>query len=246
MLLKAQKRELLGKKVSSLRKNKLIPAVSYSKGNESTSLVISEKELLAVFKKIGYSSLFDLQVEEGKPEKALFKDVQIDYLRGKILHASIYLVDMANKITTTVPVRIEGISMAIKNNLGLLVTPLSAVTVHCLPGNLPQELVVDISKLDNVGDSIFLKDMVFPEGVEVAASLSKDSIVAAIVTPQKAIEEEVAATTTVEGAEGVEGAVEGVEGAVAEGTVVGATETGAKGEASGDKKTGGGAKKERK
>lgn len=246
MLLKAQKRELLGKKVSSLRKNKLIPAVSYSKGNESTSLVISEKELLAVFKKIGYSSLFDLQVEEGKPEKALFKDVQIDYLRGKILHASIYLVDMANKITTTVPVRIEGISMAIKNNLGLLVTPLSAVTVHCLPGNLPQELVVDISKLDNVGDSIFLKDMVFPEGVEVAASLSKDSIVAAIVTPQKAIEEEVAATTTVEGAEGVEGAVEGVEGAVAEGTVAGATETGAKGEASGDKKTGGGAKKERK
>lgn len=246
MLLKAQKRELLGKKVSSLRKNKLIPAVSYSKGKESTSLVISEKELLVVFKKIGYSSLFDLQVEEGKPEKALFKDVQIDYLRGKILHASIYLVDMANKITTTVPVRIEGISMAIKNNLGLLVTPLSAVTVHCLPENLPQELVVDISKLDNVGDSIFLKDMVFPEGVEVVASLSKDSIVAAIVTPQKAIEEEVAATTTVEGAEGVEGAAEGVEGAVAEGTVAGATETGAKGEATGDKRVEGGAKKGRK
>jgi large subunit ribosomal protein L25 len=245
MLLKAQKRELLGKKVSSLRKNKLIPAVSYTKGKESTSLVISEKELLAVFKKVGYSSLFDLQIEEGKAEKALFKDVQIDYLRSKILHAGIYLVDMANKITTTVPVRIEGISMAIKNNLGLLVTPLSAVTVHCLPGNLPQELVVDISKLDNVGDSIFLKDMVFPEGVEVAASLSKDSIVAAIVTPQKAIEEEVVATTTVEGAEGTEGAVEGaVEGA--EGAAGGSTEGGAKGEASGDKKTEGGAKKERK
>jgi len=214
MLLKAQKRELLGKKVSQLRANKLIPAVAFSKGKESISLVTGEKELLKVFKTVGYSSLFDLEIEDGKAQKVLFKEVQIDYLRGKILHVSMYLVDMASKITTTVPVRIEGTSMAIKNNLGLLVTPLSAVTVHCLPGNLPQELVISISKLDNVGDSIFLKDIVLPEGVDVASSVSKDSIVASIVTPQKAIEEEV---TTVAGAEGaVEGAAEGAEAATTE------------------------------
>jgi large subunit ribosomal protein L25 len=241
MLLKAQKRELLGKKVSSLRRNKIIPAVAFAKGKESISLVIAEKELLVVFKKIGYSSLFDLEIEEGKAQKALFKDVQIDYLRGKILHASIYLIDMASKITTLVPVRIEGISIAVKNNLGLLITPLSSVTVHCLPGNLPQELVVDISKLDNVGDSIFLKEMILPEGVEVAASQSKDSIVASIVTPQKAIEEEVKAETTEEGS--VEGAVEGAEGAVAGATEGGAT---AKGAVAGGKKPEAGAKKEKK
>jgi large subunit ribosomal protein L25 len=224
MVLQAQKRDLLGKRVKSLREKHLIPAVAFSKGKESISLVTTEKELLALFKKVGYSSLFDLEIDGGKPQKVLFKEVQIDYLRGKILHVGLYFVDMASKITTTVPIRIEGISMAIKNNLGLLVTPLSIVTVHCLPENLPQELVVDISKLDNVGDSIFLKDMVLPEGVETASSLSKDSIVASIVTPQKAIEEEVKVETAEEGAEG---AVAGAEGATESGAegVAGATAT---------------------
>jgi len=212
MVLKAQKRELLGKKVSSLRKVHQIPAAAYTKGKETINLVVSEKELLSVFKKGGYSALFDLEIEGQPAQKALFKEVQIDYFRAKVLHAGMYLVDMASKITTTVPVRIEGISMAIKNNLGLLVTPLSAVTVNCLPGDLPSELVVSISKLDNVGDQIFLRDLVLPTGVEVAASQSKDSIIAAIVTPQKAIEEDVKTATTAEaGAEGE--AVEGAEGA---------------------------------
>jgi large subunit ribosomal protein L25 len=207
MVLTAQKRELLGKRVKSLRSQKLIPAVAFSKGTESISLVVPEKDLLAIFKKIGYSSLFDLEIEGAKAQKVLFKEVQIDYVKQKILHASMYLVDMASKITTTIPVKIEGLSMAIKNNLGLLVTPLSQITVHCLPGNLPNELVVDISKFDNVGDSICIKDMVFPEGVEVISSISKESIVAAIITPQKASEEEVkTGETAVEGEAGAEAA----------------------------------------
>jgi hypothetical protein len=95
--------------------------------------------------------------------------------------------------------------MAVKNNLGLLVTPMSIVTVNCLPGNLPNEFIVDISKLDNVGDSIFLKDINLGEGVNLVGTHAKEQILASIASPQKAVEEEVAATP----AEGETAAAEG-------------------------------------
>ena len=209
MILKAKLRELLGKKVSSLRKENSIPAAVYTGGEETIPLVINEKDLVAVIKTVGRSSLFDLEIEGSKARKALFKEIQFDYLKNKVLHASIYFVDMKKSITTKVPVKIVGLSMAIKNNLGLLVNPMSLISIHCLPDKLPNEIVVDISKFDNLGDSITLKDLVLPEGVEIASGQSENNIVVAIVTPQKAIEEEeVKPETTEEGEEGAE-AVEG-------------------------------------
>jgi hypothetical protein len=104
--------------------------------------------------------------------------------------------------------------MAVKNNLGLLVTPESSVTVTCLPEKLPSEYVIDIGKLDNVGDSIFLKDVALGDGVALIGVHAKELIIAAIASPQKSVEEEeaAAAPAAVEG-EAVEG--EAAEGAAA-------------------------------
>jgi large subunit ribosomal protein L25 len=204
MLLKAQNRELLGKKVSSLRKVNSIPAAAYGSAEKSVSLVIDEKELISAIKAVGHSALFDLEIEGQAARKALFKEIQFDYLKNKILHVSIFFVDMKKPITTTIPVRITGLSMAVKNNLGLLVNPISIVSVHCLPDDLPTEVVVDISGFNELGDSVTLGDLKFPEGVALASGQSADNIVAAIVTPQKAIEEEVKEVTPEEGEEGAE------------------------------------------
>ncbi len=213
MLLKAEPREVVGKQVKTYRKNKQVPASVYGPSTPTQNLVVNDSEFRALFKDVGYSKLFNLEVTGAKPIKALMKEVQIDRLKHAVIHASIYAVDMAKAITTNIPVHIIGFSMAVKNNLGLLVTPMSSVAVSCLPENLPNELVVDISKLDNVGDSIFLKDLKIGEGVTLVGAHAKDFIVAAIASPQKSVEEEeaAAAPAAVEG-EAAEGeAAEGAE-----------------------------------
>jgi large subunit ribosomal protein L25 len=223
MLLKAQLREVVGKKVQKLREQKLTPASVYGPSLKTTkNIVLNTRELKDLYKKVGYSALFDLEVEGEKPIKALFKEVQIDYFRREVLHASIYAVDMSKPIVTSIPVHFTGVSLAVKNNLGLLVTPMTAITVHCLPDNIPTEILVDISKLDNVGDSVFLKDIKLPAGVNAVGTHVMEQMVAAIASPQKTVEEEAAEAAPAEGEVAAEGeagaegaaAAEGAEGAV--------------------------------
>lgn len=204
MVLKSQKRDIVGKKVKNLRKQNLIPASVYGPKQPTINLALDKKEFKALFKEVGFTKLFDLELPDGKTEKVLLKEVQYDYLGMEILHISMYKVNMDQKIIANVPVSFVGLSMAVKNNLGILVTSVSQVEVKCLPNLIPEGIVVDINGLDNVGDKVFVKDIKLPEGVELVGIHSKDLVLAAISAPQKAIEEE-----TVKPAEGDAAAAEG-------------------------------------
>lgn len=189
MLLKAQTREIVGKQVKTLRAQKLVPASVYGPNTATKTIVVSDKDFRKLYKEVGYSSLFDLEIEGEKPFKALLKEIQVDRLKKSLIHASIYAVDMKKAINTEIPLRFEGVSLAVKNNLGLLVTSLSSLSISCLPADLPSEVVVDISSLDNVGDSIFVRDLKLSDTITLSG-VSKDAIVATIALPQKSIEEE--------------------------------------------------------
>lgn len=189
MLLKAQTREIVGKQVKTLRAQKLVPASVYGPNIATKTIVVSDKDFRKLYKEVGYSSLFDLEIEGEKPFKALLKEIQVDRLKKSLIHASIYAVDMKKAINTEIPLRFEGVSLAVKNNLGLLVTSLSSLSISCLPADLPSEVVVDISSLDNVGDSIFVRDLKLSDTITLSG-VSKDAIVATIALPQKSIEEE--------------------------------------------------------
>lgn len=189
MLLKAQTREVVGKQVKTIRANKMVPASVYGPNTATKTIAVSDKEFRQLYKEVGYSKLFDLEIEGEKPMKALLKEIQVNKIKHSLIHVSIYAVDMKKAITTTIPIRFEGMSLAVKNNLGLMIASLTNLGISCLPENLPNEIVVDISKLDNVGDSIFVKDLPLAEGVSLVG-VSKDAVVATIASPQKSIEEE--------------------------------------------------------
>lgn len=189
MLLKAQTREVVGKQVKTLRAQKLVPASVYGPNTATRTISVSDKEFRKLYNEVGYSSLFDLEIEGEKPVKALLKEIQVDRLKKSLIHASIYAVDMKKPINTEIPIRFEGTSMAVKNNLGLLVTSLDKLSINCLPADLPSEVVVDVSKLDNVGDSIFVRDLKLSDAITLSG-VSKDAIIITIALPQKSIEEE--------------------------------------------------------
>ncbi len=201
MSLKAQTRELIGKKVKQLRREKKLPAVLYGPNRKSTSIVLDPFEFRKLFEDVGYSKLFDLEIEGESNVKVLVKDLQRNILTDEFIHIDLYQVNMNKEITADIPIDFTGESFAVKNNLGLLVHPIQTISVTCLPAKLPPSLEVDISTLNEVGNSISAGDISLPEGVALANDMSPESPVAYIAAPQKTIEEEVAEESVTEGTE---------------------------------------------
>jgi large subunit ribosomal protein L25 len=199
MKLKLSKRDLTGKKVKSMRSSGLVPATIYGPKQESLNLQVDVKAFRKVFNHAGYNNLVQVEID-GENIFALIKEVQSDPIRGDFWHVSMYAVDMAKQINTEIPLVVEGLSPAVKNNIGILVNPITHLTVRCLPKDLPNEIVIDVSNLSEVGDNIKVSDLKLPEGVEFGSTVNDNAQIIAVAPPQKRVE------TTVEGeGEGEEG-----------------------------------------
>jgi len=189
MLLKASKREITGKKVNQLRREKKLPAVLYGPNRTSTNITIDPLEFRKLYKNVGYSKLFDLELDDEKV-KVLVKDLQKNQLTDEFIHVDLYQVNMKKEITAEIPLVFVGESFAVKNNIGLLVHPIQSIAVTCLPGDLPASLEVSIENFNEIGDSLTVGDIKLPEGVALASDVTPDAPVAYIAAPQKTIEEE--------------------------------------------------------
>ena len=188
LVLNAKRRDILGKKVKSLRVIGLIPAVVYGHGAKNTPLAIKSAEFIKVWKKAGESTLLELDID-GEKNNVLISDVQIDPLLDQPLHADFHAVRMDEKIRARVPIEFIGESPAVRNLGAVLVKVMHDIEVEALPANLPGEIAVDISSLNNFEDRIFVKDIKIDGAVELLAS--SDDVVVLIAESKK--EEEVVA-----------------------------------------------------
>jgi len=163
MKLKAQTRLVVGKKSKLIRKEGLVPGSVYGPKRASTSIQVDRKELIAIYKKVGGNKFFDLEIEgDSKPAKVLVKNITIHPVTDQYLDVSFYQVAEDRKLNVEVPVIINGESPAVKQNLGFLITQFDAITVHCLPKDLPSSIEIDISNLQQPGDSISLTSIQLP------------------------------------------------------------------------------------
>jgi len=165
--LQAKKRDILGKKVAGLRREGLIPAVLYGKDKDNMSLTVDKKEFDRAYRLSGGSTLVLLEIDDEKAKNVLVKEVSKDPVTGDSIHADFYQVRMSEKITAQVPLNFTGDSVAVMDLSGSLITNKSEVTVECLPADLPHEIEVDISVLEDFDSVIHIKDIKVPEGVEI-------------------------------------------------------------------------------
>jgi large subunit ribosomal protein L25 len=174
-------------KLATLRKDGRIPAVFYGAGQESTPVSIGRVEFKKVWREAGESSAIKVSVPSGDVD-VLIHEVQTDPVSDEPIHVDFLAIDMKKKITVAVPLEFEGISGAVKSGLGNLVKVLHEIEVEALPKDLPHNLVVDISKLATLEDSITVSDIKLPVGV--VAVTSGDDVVASIVAQVEEKEEE--------------------------------------------------------
>lgn len=163
--LKAQKRTILGRKVKTLRRDGIIPAHVFGHKVKTEHLQVAENEFLKVFEKTGETGIIDLAVdgsprgESGQKKPVLVKNIQLHPVTDKPLHIDFYQVSLTEKVKVHVPLEIIGQSPVAHKKIGLLLTPVNELEVEALPANLPENIEVDVSKLENVGEEIKVKDL---------------------------------------------------------------------------------------
>ena len=174
--LSAQKRE----KNEKLDKKELA-AVIYGNNVASQSLKINKMEFQKVFAAAGESNLIKLDFGSG-PVNVLVKDVQKDVLKNTFTHVDFYQDNMKEKLNVEIPLHFEGESKAVKELGGTLVKELHEIKVECLPTDLVDHIVVDVSVLTTLDSMIKVGDLPLPKGMEILTEL--DTIVAMIEEPK--------------------------------------------------------------
>lgn len=192
ILLDAELRSITGKAVRHMRREGYVPAVVYGHRTEPVSLQVSERALRQALRVAGANRLITLKVAGQEiPKTVLVRELQRDALSHAMLHVDFYEVVMTEEITAEVPIVLIGESALVKGGGGLLFQGLDTIEVECLPGDLPQQVEVDLSPLVEIDQAIVVHDLKLGDAVKVLTD--SNEVVVKILPPEAEEVEEVPA-----------------------------------------------------
>ncbi|MCK4354348.1 MAG: 50S ribosomal protein L25, partial [Dehalococcoidia bacterium] len=132
--LEITKREVLGQKVRFLRRQGITPVHLFGHGIESMALQCDTAKLQQVLTEAGKAKVISFRLDnEKRPRSVLVREVQVDSLRGGLLHVDFYQVKMAEEVKVEVPITLVGEAPALKLKANMLMQELDTLTVECLP-----------------------------------------------------------------------------------------------------------------
>ncbi len=183
--LQASVRTITGKRVRRLRVDGKIPAVIYGPVvTTPVPVIVEERELMRTYQAVGNSTLIDVNVD-GESYTVYMRDIQRHPVKRRPLHAEFFAPNLRVAMTAHIPIHLNGEPRS--SNLVVMHTH-DWVELRGLPANLPSSIEVDISGLEAVDDSIFVRDLVLPEGVELLTD--GDELIVRLTEPQLVEEEE--------------------------------------------------------
>jgi large subunit ribosomal protein L25 len=148
-----------------LRAEGKIPAVVYGPDIESQSIAIDRVTFEKMYAQAGHSTLIDLSVD-GKTINVLIQDVQYHPVKHIPVHDDFRQVTMGESMQATVSLNFVGESEAVRTG-GILNTQVESVEVTCLPKDLVNHIDVDLSKLATAEDTLLVRDIALPAGMEL-------------------------------------------------------------------------------
>jgi len=197
IVLNAVRRDVIGKHVKTLRREGKLPAVLYGYGVESTPIVMDLLETTKALASIGSSTMVTVDLD-GNMYNVLVRERQRDVILRTLLHVDFQTVSLTDTIRAQVSIVLGKEDAPAVTNFGaLLIFGVEILEVEALPQDLPDRIVVDVSGLEMIGDSIRVEDLDLPKNVEVMGDLSAMVVVASAPAIEEEEEEEI------EDAEGV-------------------------------------------
>jgi len=184
VVISATRRTVTGKKVGALRREGKLPGVIYGHHVEPIAILMDSREATRTLATLTGSSLVTINVD-GKEYATLVREKQHDYLKNALIHVDFLAVSLTEKIRADVTIDLTGVAPAVKDYNAIIVHNLSSLEVECLPQNLPQSFVVDLSSLAKIGDAVYVRDIPAPAKVEILTH-ADDIIVVATATKEEA------------------------------------------------------------
>ena len=187
-ILRAESREVLGKKVKRLRRLGVIPANVYGRGRESRAIQAPLSEVQRVFTAVDRNAVVPISID-GSEETipAVLREVQRHPVNRRILHLDFYEVDLTRRIHSDARLVLIGSSEA-ESRGGTVVQSLEYVTLEALPTEMPSVLEIDVSVLDDFGQSVLVRDLELPDGVD---ALTDETVaIATVLAPRVSDEDE--------------------------------------------------------
>jgi large subunit ribosomal protein L25 len=180
--------------VKGVRARGSVPAVIYGHHTAPANLEVSLRDIENVLSHaVGENILVDLQIEDGAKKSSqlsLIQEVQHHPLARTVLHVDFQAVSATEEITASVTVEPTGEADGVKNFGGLLEQSIRSIEVRCLPQNLPEVILVDVTAL-KIGDSIHIRDLKLPAGV----TATDDADLTVFIVAEPAVAAEPSATT---------------------------------------------------
>ena len=190
-------------RLNQMRREGWLPSIMYGMGAENKNLKVDARtfnDLLA--KSSSDNILVNLDIEGVGTSLAFLQAIQHHPMSGLPIHADFRAIDEDTEITAHVPLHLEGEPVGVKGSGGLLEHTVHSLEIRCLPNDLPETLVADVTNLE-VGDSLHIGELVLPKGVKATHAAD---VVVAHVAKARVVEDEPAAATPAKAAPGAKAA----------------------------------------
>ncbi|HZU13602.1 MAG TPA: 50S ribosomal protein L25 [Chloroflexota bacterium] len=188
--LKAEKREILGKKVGRLRRQGIVPATVYGPAITPTSIQINAHEFSSVLRHAGRTGLIDLLIEDEAPRPVFIRTTQVEHKRNTIQHVEFLQPNLNRPITARVPVHMTGEAPAAREG-AIILQALDHIDIESLPEQVPAEgLHVDVSCLTDTTGTLHVSDITALPGVTILTP-ADEVVITATAPPTEAEVEEV-------------------------------------------------------
>jgi len=247
--LKSEVRSQTGKSGSRrARRQGKVPAIIYGEGKPPETIALPQHEFRMAVD--AGARVIDLDIAARGLERVLLSELQFDPLGMNLVHADFLRMDPEHEITLAIPIDFEGAPKGLAEG-GVLTILRDTLEVRCLPRDIPEHFLVDVSGME-LNTTIVAGKIPLPAGVKLAED-EHDTIATCAIprvkveepTPAEAAAALAAEGAPAEGAPGAEGAAAAAPGAAGAAPAAGAKPgaAGAKGgaaapaaEAKGDKK----------
>jgi len=212
LLVKASKRDVLGKKVRFLRREGITPVHIFGHNVKSQALQCDTKTLQRIIEQVGTSRLVALKVEGDKnPRRVFIREIQKDEINGQLLHVDFYQIRKTEKIKADIPLVFIGEAPAMHLKGRMLAQELSSISIECLPDKLPPQIEIDLSSLEELDQAIHVSDITLDSDVTITTSPEQLIVKVSEVRVKMEEEEILAEEKAAEEAEAEEGAAEEAE-----------------------------------
>jgi large subunit ribosomal protein L25 len=170
LILQAARRDVLGKKNRVLRRQGITPTHLFGHGIESQALQCDTVQLYKIIAHAGTTRLISLEIDgDRQPKRVFVREIQRDAVSKQLLHVDFYQVKKGEKIEVDVPIVLVGEAPAMKTKGRMLTHGITRLSIECLPDNVPPQIEIDISLLEEVEQAINVGDIVLDPNITIHA-----------------------------------------------------------------------------